>query len=110
MTSATGSRAHVSVVCPSGECIDAPRVYTMTELNQQTARVLEEVNRTGQPAVITRHGRFVAMLTPLETGQVESAALSRGALADDIRAARRAAATETLLSTDEVAAEVDSWD
>ena len=107
MTSARSSHAHVTVVTPSGECIDAPRVYTMTELNQQTARVLEEVNESGRPAVITRHGRFLALLSPLAAGQVESAALSRGPLADDLRAARLAA--ESSSSADDVAAEVDTW-
>ena len=108
MTSARSSHAHVTVVTPSGECIEAPRVYTMTELNQQTARVLEAVNESGRPAVITRHGRFLAMLTPLAAGQVESAALSHGPLADDLRAARRSAAAESL-SADEVESRLDTW-
>lgn len=107
MTRALSTR--ITVVAPSGECVEAPRVYTITELNQQTARVLEEVNRTGQAAVITRHGRFVAMLTPLEAGEVESTALSRGPLADDVRAARHAAAAEPTMSADEVASEIDTW-
>lgn len=109
MTSALSGRAHVTVVTPSGECIDAPRIYTMTELNQQTARVLEEVNESGRPAVITRHGRFVAMLTPLAAGQVEAAALSRGPLADEYRSRKHAALSEPSLSADEVEARIDGW-
>jgi prevent-host-death family protein len=107
MASAAKARAHVMVVTPTGECLEAPRVYTMTELNQQTARVLEEVNESGRPAVVTRHGRFLALLTPL--AGVESAALSSGPLADDLRARRDAAAAAPNLSTDEVAARVDTW-
>ena len=109
MTSARTTQAHVTVVTPAGECIDAPRVYTMTELNQQTARVLEEVNESGRPAVITRHGRFLAMLTPLAAGQVESAALSRGPLADEYAARRQAALSEPSLSADELESRVDTW-
>ena len=107
MPRAASARAHVTVVTPTGESVEAPRVYTMTELNQQTARVLEEVNESGRPAVVTRHGRFLALLTPL--AGVESAALSSEGLADHLRARREAAAATPGLSTDEVAARVDSW-
>lgn len=51
-------------------------VYTMRELNQQTARIMSEIERTGKPAFITRHGRFVATIVPLEPGQVESRVLA----------------------------------
>jgi antitoxin (DNA-binding transcriptional repressor) of toxin-antitoxin stability system len=51
-------------------------VYTMRDLNQQTAGVMHEIERTGQPAFITRHGRFVATITPLEPGRVESRILA----------------------------------
>ena len=108
MSSALHHQAHLSLVTPSGERIDAPRVYTMTELNQQTARVLEEVNASGRPAVVTRHGRFVALLSPLAAGQVEAAALARGPLAEEMH--RRAADDAgPALSTDELESRVDSW-
>ena len=51
-------------------------VYTMRDLNQQTARIMGEVEKTGKPAFITRHGRFVAIITPLAPGQVESRVLA----------------------------------
>jgi antitoxin (DNA-binding transcriptional repressor) of toxin-antitoxin stability system len=47
-------------------------VFTMRELNQQTARIMKEIERTGQPAIITKHGRFIAIIRPLVAGQVES--------------------------------------
>jgi prevent-host-death family protein len=56
--------------------ISNARVYTMRELNQHTADVLREVNESGLPAPITRHGRFVALLVPLANTDVESAVLS----------------------------------
>jgi len=52
------------------------RVYTMRELNQRTAEVIKEINESGKPGVITRHGRFVALITPLANKDVEAAVLS----------------------------------
>ena len=55
---------------------DEPLVYTMRDLNQQTARIMSEIENSGKPAFITSHGRFVAMITPLTPGQVESRVLA----------------------------------
>ena len=55
---------------------DDALVYTMRDLNQQTARIMNEIEKTGQPAFITKHGRFVAIITPLAPGQVESRVLA----------------------------------
>jgi len=51
-------------------------VYTMRDLNQQTARIMSEVEKTGKPAFVTRHGRFAAVITPLDPGRVESRVLT----------------------------------
>jgi antitoxin (DNA-binding transcriptional repressor) of toxin-antitoxin stability system len=51
-------------------------VYTMRDLNQQTARVFSEIERTGKPAFITRHGRFVAVIRPLSPRPAESRILA----------------------------------
>jgi prevent-host-death family protein len=50
------------------------RVISMRELNQQTSAVIDEINKSGQPAVLTKHGRFVALITPLEE-RIESIVL-----------------------------------
>ena len=55
---------------------DHALVYTMRDLNQQTARIMAEIEESGKPAFITRHGRFVAVVTPLAPGQVESRVLA----------------------------------
>ena len=55
---------------------DEALVYTMRDLNQQTARIMGEIEKTGKPAFITRHGRFVAIITPVTPGQVESRVLA----------------------------------
>jgi antitoxin (DNA-binding transcriptional repressor) of toxin-antitoxin stability system len=57
---------------------DKPGVYTMRQLNQSTAFVIEQVEKNG-PALITRLGRFVAMISPLKR-DVESRVLSEIAL------------------------------
>ena len=57
-------------------------VYTMRELNQQTARIMGLIERTGKSAFITRHGWFIALITPLAPGQVESRVLT--AMARDL--------------------------
>jgi antitoxin (DNA-binding transcriptional repressor) of toxin-antitoxin stability system len=56
---------------------DEPLVYTMRELNQQTARIMNEIEKRARPGFITRHGRFVAMIVPLQPGQIESQMLSQ---------------------------------
>jgi antitoxin (DNA-binding transcriptional repressor) of toxin-antitoxin stability system len=50
-------------------------VFTLRELNQQTARIMSEIEKTGKPAVLTRHGRVIAVITPVAAGQVESRVL-----------------------------------
>lgn len=54
---------------------DKPDVYTMRQLNQQTASVLNGVIEKNGPALITRLGRFVAVITPLDE-ELESRVLS----------------------------------
>ena len=53
---------------------DKPSIYTMRQLNQETATVIKEIGKNG-PALITRLGRFVAKITPLGE-EVESRVLS----------------------------------
>jgi antitoxin (DNA-binding transcriptional repressor) of toxin-antitoxin stability system len=57
--------------------VDQVHVYTMRELNQDTAGTIQQINESGRPAVITRHGRFVAAIYPLAHTAVESRAVAR---------------------------------
>lgn len=59
-----------------GHRVGSARVYTMRELNQSTADVIREINESGEPAAITRRGRFVALITPLVDRQVEAVAVA----------------------------------
>lgn len=72
-------------------------LYTMRELNQHTADVIKKINESGEPAVITRHGRFVALITPLVGAGIESAVL--GAVVDRLEKAQ----TEKSYSSSELA-------
>jgi hypothetical protein len=77
---------------------DDPLVYTMHDLAKQARSIMSEIEKTGQPAFITWHGRFVAIITPLPPGQIESEALGEMAreLAVGIRAAPGVVAQEAL--------------
>jgi prevent-host-death family protein len=92
----------------AGVDIGEAKIYTMRELNQNTARVLDEVNRRGQPAAVTKHGRFVALIIPLLNAEIESLVLSDGNLADELH--QRASEPEQVTySVDEAAERVRSY-
>lgn len=57
-----------------------PLIYTMRDLNQQTARIMGEIEQTRKPAFITRRGRVVATIRPVMPGRVESRVLDEMAL------------------------------
>jgi antitoxin (DNA-binding transcriptional repressor) of toxin-antitoxin stability system len=54
--------------------VQKPEVYTVRQLGQQTAFIIEQIEKNG-PALITRNGHFVVMISPLR-GDVESRVLS----------------------------------
>ncbi|SCX15288.1 hypothetical protein [Mycolicibacterium fluoranthenivorans] len=57
--------------------VDQVRLYTMRELNQDTSGTIEKINNSGKPGVITRHGRFVAVIYPLANASLESRVIAR---------------------------------
>jgi antitoxin (DNA-binding transcriptional repressor) of toxin-antitoxin stability system len=58
---------------------DKPGIFTMRQLNQQTAFVMDQIEKSGRPALISRSGRFVARITPIQP-EVEERVLSETAL------------------------------
>ena len=56
--------------------VASSHTYSMRELNQNTAHVIREINESGEPALITRQGRPVALITPLANVRVEAAVLT----------------------------------
>ena len=53
-----------------------PLIYTMRDLSQRAGSIMSEIENIGKPAFITRHGLFVAIITPLQPGQIESQVLA----------------------------------
>ncbi|MEU4739277.1 type II toxin-antitoxin system prevent-host-death family antitoxin [Actinosynnema sp. NPDC023658] len=82
------------------------KTYTMRELNQSTAQVLDEINDSDQPAIITKHGRFIALITPLRDVRVEELVLTHGTIGQvlDERAAEE---NPKVLSPAEVAQQIE---
>ncbi|MFI5687643.1 hypothetical protein [Streptomyces sp. NPDC051636] len=56
------------------------RIVTMRELANSASRIMRELNDQNQPAIVTKHGRFVALIQPLEGAQVEAISLRKLAL------------------------------
>jgi hypothetical protein len=55
---------------------DDALVYTMGDLTRQPARIMSEIENSGNPGFIIRDGCFVAIITPLAAGEVESRVLA----------------------------------
>jgi hypothetical protein len=49
--------------------------YTIRDLIQRPEQVMDEIRKYHRLAYVTRHGRFVATITPIAPGRVESAVL-----------------------------------
>lgn len=95
------------IVTSAGVELGEAKIYTMRELNQNTAQVIDEINRSGQPAAVTKHGRFVALITPLLGTQIESLVLSPGRFATELQ--RRASdPAQVAYSAQETAQRVQS--
>lgn len=58
---------------------DDALVWTIRDLTQQPGRIMSEIENSGNPGFITRDGCFVAIITPLAPGQVESRVLGETA-------------------------------
>lgn len=84
--------------------INSGHVYTMRELNHETAKVIEEINESGLPAVVTRRGRPVALIRPLANERVEAAVLD--AVIESVETKSQLVGNHTLsrvMDSDEVA-------
>lgn len=50
---------------------------SIRELSRNASGVIEEVSRTGRPAVVTKHGAPVAAVVPLDAGELEDFVLAK---------------------------------
>ncbi|WP_369218168.1 type II toxin-antitoxin system prevent-host-death family antitoxin [Streptomyces flavofungini] len=64
--------------------LDNVRVVTMRQLSNGASDIVRQVNETNRPAVVTKHGRYVAVIQPLSNAEVESIALKGLAAAADL--------------------------
>jgi antitoxin (DNA-binding transcriptional repressor) of toxin-antitoxin stability system len=63
-------------------------VVGVRELARQVSRLVSEVERSREPAVITRHGKAVALLLPIDSDTLEDFVLTHAPeFADSIREA-----------------------
>jgi prevent-host-death family protein len=85
--------------------VASSHTYSMRELNQNTARVLREINESGEPALITRQGRPVALITPLANERTEAAVL--GAVLESVSELSGREPLSEVHSAEEVARELD---
>ena len=88
--------------------ISRDRIYTMRQLNQQTAEVLKEINDDGRPAMITKRGRFIAMIVPLVSANIESTVVN--AIVEEVEHGRQLTGEHTLenlRTTGEIVDELD---
>jgi prevent-host-death family protein len=52
---------------------------SIRELSRNTSSVVDDVARTGRPALVTKHGAPVAAVVPIDEGALEDAVLARAA-------------------------------
>lgn len=50
---------------------------SIRELSRNTSGVVDDVARTGRPALVTRHGRAVVALVPIDESDLEDLVLAR---------------------------------
>lgn len=83
--------------------------YGIRDLARQASQVVDEVEKTGRPALITRHGKPVAALVPVDESELEDWVLANapgfvGAMND---ADREIAAGKKGKSLDEVLTDIE---
>ena len=66
-------------------------VVTMTRLNRESARVVDEVV-DDRLAIVSRHGRFVAAIVPLDRGSAEDRLFGRVSVALAAKSSHRGSA------------------
>lgn len=74
---------------------------SIRELSRNASGVVDEVARTGRPALVTRHGAPVVAVVPIDEGEIEDLVLARAPeyLADMLSADEDLAAGRTRSAT-----------
>ena len=82
---------------------------SLTDLKRQASDVVDQVQRTGRPVVLTKHGRGVAVLLSLEAYEDLEAAGRRAELQAAVDEARREYESGEFIDGDEVDAALTGW-
>jgi prevent-host-death family protein len=81
---------------------------TIRELSRNPSGVVDDVTRTGRPALVTRHGALVAAMIPLSAEELEDWVLAKSPeLLEDLLAADREIAAGKTRPADDLFAELD---
>ncbi|MFK7926585.1 MAG: type II toxin-antitoxin system Phd/YefM family antitoxin [Myxococcota bacterium] len=83
---------------------------SITDLKRSASDVVDQVERTGRPVVLTRHGRGVAVLLSLEAFEQLEAASRRASLQGAVDAARKEHEAGKYVNSDEVDALLTTWE
>jgi len=83
-------------------------IVSIRELSRNTSGVVDEVTRTGRPALVTKHGAPVVAVVPIDEGDLEDMVLARApeyltdmtAADDDLAAGRTRAAADVFEELD----------
>ncbi len=82
---------------------------SIRELSRNASGVVDEVSRTGRPALVTKHGAPVAAVVPIDAAELEDLVLSKSpeyladltAADDDLAAERTRPAADVFAELDE---------
>ncbi len=84
---------------------------SIRELSRNASGVIDEVTRSGRPAVVTKHGAPVAAVVPLDAGELEDFVLARAPeYLEDLRVAEDDIAAGHTRPLGDVLAELDAAD
>jgi len=81
----------------------------VSELKSKSSEVVRQVEATGRPVVLTRHGKGVAVVLSLAAYEELEASAVREELRAAVAAGEEQHAAGDLFSNDEVMAHLDEW-
>ena len=61
-----------------------PTIVTLKALHENTSSIIETMNTTKQPVLVTRHGRVLGLLQPVNERELLQAALSELHIDDEL--------------------------
>jgi antitoxin YefM len=85
-------------------------LHPMTALKSKGADIVRQVNSTGRPVVLTRHGKGVAVVLSIKTYEELQATIKRASLREALAAGLRDIEEGRVVSHSEILAKLDAWD